>query len=358
MDRKVSEFLQFSTSPKRGSPVSNQILRNTMRRLMHKDYQNEIYVSLLEMKLAYLTGDNRYQWYDDFIDFKSNLEHPYFNKLIKIKLEHLPLKERSKHVRQVLETLTYEEVGEFCYQMDAEALAYFRSHIEEHVRKQEVIKFSDAHLLDSYNALKSLDGKIIVDETSDLNEYIENGGQIENFKVVQDSETEDAQEIKYERIIEKDQLDADGLYFDSRIDGLYVASVQQIKTNAVYELSLNKYTGINFPVMLYAPPCSGKTELNKERRCYTDTDAMLSWQLQKSGGLYITNMPHLIKHSRYSIAVIPTKKEFYERCRSRGLDPDEQWYLDLVNESNKANCKVLSNKYLLELSCIGGSVSK
>lgn len=353
MEKKVNDFLQYSNSPKRGTPVSRHVLRNTMRRMAHKDYQNEIYVSIIDLKMQHLTGNSQYKWFDEFIDFNAQLEHPLFRQFIKSKLEQYPLFERARNVRSVLETMSYVEVGEYCYQMDFEALEYFRSHIDEHVRKQQVVKYSAQELLDQYNKVKALEGKIVVDDLQQIDEYVEHGGNIENYEIARDSEIEPSD---CDEIVEKYQLSAEGvLYDDSRIENVdRRATLDEVKTNAVYELS-KRYTGINFPVMIYAPPFSGKTQLNLQKRCYTDTDAMLSWQLQGSGGLFITNMPHLLKHSRLSIAIIPSKREFMRRCRMRGLEPEDQWYIDLVNESNNASGKILSDKYLLELSCIGGS---
>lgn len=85
------------------------------------------------------------------------------------------------------------------------------------------------------------------------------------------------------------------------------------------------------PVIIYAPPNSGKTTTISELRKVTntkisDTDAILTWTSPPS--VVFTNIPTILKHGVTSYAVLPSREEFFARCIDRQLSPEKRWYDD------------------------------
>lgn len=83
-------------------------------------------------------------------------------------------------------------------------------------------------------------------------------------------------------------------------------------------------------VMVFAPPCSGKSTLNKSLGgLFCDTDHLSRWN-SPSNKYVITNMSHVGVRAKRKVAVIPSRAVFERRCQSRGLDPQASWYDDLI----------------------------
>lgn len=84
-------------------------------------------------------------------------------------------------------------------------------------------------------------------------------------------------------------------------------------------------------LIIYAPPCSGKTTFLTDCPCYLkifDTDEISTWSEMPS--IVITNMPHVLKYG-YSIKIVPSYDVFYERCLQRNLSVEQKWYTDLLS---------------------------
>lgn len=350
-----SDYIQNQSSRHDGPP-SNHIMRNTMRRVAHREYKNEIYTTLMSMRLEYLFSPGKYEWLEEFIDLSRNYEHPLFNELIKSKLEQYPLSERTKHVDTTLRSLSYSEVAEFCYGMKSEAVNYIATHSEEIIRKQEHVKLTAQERLNELNKLSSLQNTIIADETADLDEYLAEGGELNHPiepDVIQPPKSQGEDFLK-NLISQLAPVEKGEVLYDNRKEkiGVRPATLAEVKENNVFVLS-EKFPDKAFPVMFYAPPNSGKSTYNKKVRQYSDTDSMYLWQLFESNGLYMTNMPHLLEKANFRIALIPDRDTFETRCLMRGLFPTKDWYSGMIRQTNSADCKILSNKLLTQLACIG-----
>lgn len=102
-------------------------------------------------------------------------------------------------------------------------------------------------------------------------------------------------------------------------------------------------------VIVYAPPYSGKTDYqSKYRNTYyvEDTDSGYNHRYSR---VWLTNRPDFVCQSEHSIAIIPEKMVFEERCRKRGLEPKIGWYSDVLYCGLVCDVVIWSNKYVSEL---------
>lgn len=120
-----------------------------------------------------------------------------------------------------------------------------------------------------------------------------------------------------------------------------------VAKNDVYGASSELFgkLGCRLDTLIYAPPCSGKTTFNDGR--LSDTDDLFSWRMDTKHG--ITNMSHLLKYARKSVAIIPSKREFERRCKIRGLPYTDQWYQDALDNSADATVVVLSDGFVSDI---------
>lgn len=154
--------------------------------------------------------------------------------------------------------------------------------------------------------------------------------------------------------------------------------------NSVYELS-NKYSGSipvcrklltfntdfhascgtvdrgsRFDILIYAPPHSGKTTFINSgldvkmfginfgsSTLVMDTDNMFQW-MNVTSRVTLTNMSHLLKQARYSIAIVPKEETFLKRCKMRGLDPQSDWYSGMLLQSSICDVVLYTDHYVLE----------
>lgn len=118
-----------------------------------------------------------------------------------------------------------------------------------------------------------------------------------------------------------------------------------------YEISIQLYESPiqRIPVVIYAPPASGKTTFiteNKliERRRIRDTDDINAWKYFSQ--CVITNMPHLLHNADISISILPSRETFNKRCKFRGLKPDTSWYCDARKLSLKSNICIQTDNFV------------
>lgn len=114
-------------------------------------------------------------------------------------------------------------------------------------------------------------------------------------------------------------------------------------------------------IMIYAPPHSGKSTVQSgfikfntnvhpvKFEKFFDTDNFFTKINDYKSTVWFTNMPNLLKYAKYSIAIVPSRDCFMNRCRARGLNPLEEWYIGLWNDVKYADVVVYSNSWL---SCI------
>lgn len=98
--------------------------------------------------------------------------------------------------------------------------------------------------------------------------------------------------------------------------------------------------------LVYAPPASGKSTVNKGT-FYNDSDHLYHWFMGAKN--CVTNLHSMIRCAATSIAIIPDRKTFETRCKSRGLVYADSWYDDMIENCKGATCVVLSNRYLSEI---------
>lgn len=124
-----------------------------------------------------------------------------------------------------------------------------------------------------------------------------------------------------------------------------------VKNEGVYERSLSLFEGLTVPVVVYAPPHSGKTTLletvDQSKVDTLDTDDLPTWDHLPE--VVVTNMPHLISRGKISYAVVPTRTTFIDRCIKRGLAPVPKWYNDMLKYSYLSTHRILSDAYLMDI---------
>lgn len=112
-------------------------------------------------------------------------------------------------------------------------------------------------------------------------------------------------------------------------------------------LSILKPLKRKFPVVIYAPPASGKTTFLERCPAWLkccDTDYVQSWMYEPD--LVVTNIPSLITIGTVSIVVIPSERVFAKRCRSRGLPYVREWHQYAKAETVSADIKLFSDAYI------------
>lgn len=100
-----------------------------------------------------------------------------------------------------------------------------------------------------------------------------------------------------------------------------------------------------FEVLVYAPPASGKSVFAND--FCSDTDFMFSWDTIHP--VVVTNLPRLISWAKWSIAVIPSRRVFEQRCRARKLIPGLRWYDDILRAAGDADWVVVSDLYVQQV---------
>lgn len=116
------------------------------------------------------------------------------------------------------------------------------------------------------------------------------------------------------------------------------------------------HKGRAFPMLVYAPPHSGKTTRQSvplhvagdSTSVFSDTDDLFTanW---KPEFVTFTNMGNLLTSSGFSIAILPSRDVFNARCRIRGLDPPDDWYDGSIRTALQADIAVFSDAYLSDV---------
>lgn len=102
-----------------------------------------------------------------------------------------------------------------------------------------------------------------------------------------------------------------------------------------------------FPIVLYAPPYSGKTTLrNSEPNLFCDTDELFTMGFRS---ICLTNMSKMLQFGRVSIAFVPSRAKFKERCEHRNLKPVDNWYDDVLKNLQYCDRIFCTDEYLMEV---------
>lgn len=247
-----------------------------------------------------------------------------FDEYLNMKIKEYPLELRNRIVEQVIDNLDRSEVEEYCYGVTTASLNALR--LSKKPFEQEIVqptpnmdKAVEKILLPS-----SVEGKHHHPTAEEpFREHTEgvNWNVMEPVTLLTDT---------YKYIVEQPTMSY---------------SFQEVDSNDVYSLTQRYYKGKSFPFVLYACPGSGKTTFNHQNRLFLDTDVMYLWPLMNGSPFIITNMPHLISSAVYSIAVIPSREKFKERCKHiNGYA--ETWYDDMIENAELATMRIYSNKFL------------
>jgi len=326
----------------RPGTVPNRVFRDTVRRFDYKLLQNEITTALITLYVEYplLKRDNSFLWMKEFDNFETGFQHPLFRNLIKNKYKE----SSDSTILDILLHLTFKEVSEFCYGVTTEAAEFITSHVEEIVRKQEVIAVHENSAI--VKNLIALDGTTHIDSEYDVGEYLAEGGSLE---------PEISGVTTIEQIVTdlSARQDCSSSMFDDRREQFSSPmTLTEVKENDVEPYFNRRFKSASLPLVIFAPPASGKTTFNMRTRSCLDTDSIYLWQTLKSNGVYLTNMSSAIAKAVLSVAIIPDRRTFERRCTMRGLVYKNNWYSDMLRNVRKANVKILSNKYLSEQECI------
>lgn len=121
--------------------------------------------------------------------------------------------------------------------------------------------------------------------------------------------------------------------------------------DAINLLELN-----SIPLVIYAPPCSGKTYFKAKMKDYGitvhDTQDILQWKCKPA--IVVTDIPHVIKAGINSIAIIPDEAAFVSRYKRRNLTLKQRWYSTVLRYCDDARFTIRGRnsvwKSLVEIS--------
>lgn len=183
----------------------------------------------------------------------------------------------------------------------------------------------------------------------------------ENFTCINKEDKEKLQqekeEIEIQEKAESSLPKIDNVYDACRLSfpkPFKVKKRQQIflESKLIVDRIIDSYYGEAALVMIYAPPCSGKSTLQKVGlnihgrtfSKFTDTDDFLEHRPFRP--IVFTNMPNLLSRARFSIAVVPSRKVFNSRCKFRALTPLDEWYSGLWDDVKYCDIVVFTNRWL------------
>lgn len=119
------------------------------------------------------------------------------------------------------------------------------------------------------------------------------------------------------------------------------------------------------PLVIYAPPYSGKTMFRnsvESKLDILDTDDHNWFEKFTGKEIVLTNDPRVIDSAIISIAIVPSFGSFLRRCRRRGLLPTPRWYIDAVRHSESATFCIYTNfslvKILLEINDVFPQINR
>lgn len=322
------------------SPTQSQI-RKIVRKYQYKGFQNQITMQSLELTDFHPRGRN-YLWMLEFIDLHGRgYEHPLFRILIKEKLKDVPIDQREAMVEKVFWNLSYDEVKTFCYGLESDVREELANNLSEVIEQQQVIETVGEFESNLVDDLIELNGRVLSDDKNLVEEYKNEGGIVEAVKI---------ENLSVNNIFkELDENCVNGIEpvnYHNEMPGVKIDLHVMNSPEVIVE---RKYQGVSFPLMIYACPGSGKSYFNRITHEFLDTDYMYLWPFLTDTGKYITNMPNVISKAVYSIALIPSRSVFEARCISKKLKPKPEWYSGLIRDTQYANVKLLSNKYLSEV---------
>lgn len=102
--------------------------------------------------------------------------------------------------------------------------------------------------------------------------------------------------------------------------------------------AINNLRTKSIPLVIYAPPYSGKTfckaMLEHAGLTVHDTDDIQEWRSKPV--IVLTNIPQVLCAGINSMSIIPDELAFVSRCRRRNLHPKRLWYSKALYYSLKA----------------------
>lgn len=261
-------------------------------------------------------------WIWKFCSPKNGRWDPKFEEFLDGKIKAYPLELRNSIVESVIQQLDIDEVEAYCFNTEASSLRAmkesckpFEQTVVQPTEKVEAVLQRSQILTGAITR----DGKVhelASNLAAEGPNYVKVTALQDTYKYFK----EPAKPIKY--------------------------SFSEVDNNDVYALSTRTFSGIHFPLVLYACPGSGKTTFNKSNHLFLDTDLLYLWPLMNGSPFVITNMPHMLRHGNVSVAIIPSLRTFSARCRHiPGYSED--WYYGMLEEAeNWATCRIFTDDYL------------
>lgn len=103
-----------------------------------------------------------------------------------------------------------------------------------------------------------------------------------------------------------------------------------------------------FNCVIYAPPNSGKSgfiDLFDHDGVMYDTDYLPYWKVLNPR-IVLTNDPKMLRCGRTSIALLPSRPVFENRCKERGLNYERNWYTDALESCSSVTQLIKSDELL------------
>lgn len=283
------------------------------------------------------------QWLLPLFEFESGYVHPKLLDLIREKLSVYVANERVRYVNQVLQFLTESEVFSHCYGTTSSSLSAMKSNFPTARDQQEI--FGISPICGETMSLKVAEECVIVENPVALEAYEHVTGEPVSVTVYDISVRDlDPQPELQEPLFSAEE------HFVAREDIDYIFTSDACKRNDVYSLSQKflETPDVKFETVIYACPRSGKTTFNREFRSCLDTDWMYYWPLMSGSATIITNMPHLLRVARKSIAIIPSLATFRERCQHIS-GYEDGWYNDMLRETKGCTIRIITDRYLRQI---------
>lgn len=331
------------------SSRTNRQVRNANRSTAHRQFSGYIHVILDRVDSWKLFEDSPLQW---LLEFK---EHEHFSKVIKDLFNEQC---GSIYTSEITETsieifLNSISTQTFILRLSSiETLSTANNNVseEEPSSQSDTDPLQDDVNLNSYSEHEDCNPEKILGES--IVKQIEKQFEIKLETEISSSSSSWVDEVDVENsmsvistIFGRDYCST-GRYRTMEIQ-------KRIVDNDVYYLSQQLYNRgkARIPLLIYAPPNSGKTILKKYLFSdnIRDTDQMFYWGHMEYSPVVITNMHHLIEKADVSIAVTPSRDVFRSRLHRRNIQPRPGWYPDMMKSASKATMHIVSNDWLLKV---------
>lgn len=150
--------------------------------------------------------------------------------------------------------------------------------------------------------------------------------------------------VEKEMVKKSIQIDVDRSFDPALTFSLQIEAPKQVSHEDYLK---NVFSYMKVPLILYAPPNSGKTTFAKNLATkIRDTDDIR--KLDEYGTIWITNVHSILKYAQLSIGILPSRSEFKKRCILRNLRYIDAWYDNAQRDVLKCSHAMLTNMYVTD----------